>query len=187
MSSLIPSARDLREHLSDPDAHYEIVDGRIQEIPSKGMFSTLVGLRLCEQIASHVEPRRLGVVIFKALFILDASRPLLLRPDVAFVSAERWPLDRLIPEIGDWEVIPDLAIEVMSPNDVELDVQQKLKEYLAAGVKQVWHVRPLVRNVMVYRSLRDVKIFTAADQIEAENLLPGLRIDLGPIFRTTVG
>lgn len=147
-----------------------------------GIFSTFVALRLYTLLGSHVESRRLGTVVHEPLFILDSTRPLMRRPDVAFVSAERWPLDRPISETGDWEVMPDLAIEVISPNDVE----QKLKEYFHAGVKQVWHVRPLVWNVTVYRSLRDVKVFTADGQIEAEDLLPGFRMDLGPIFRTSV-
>ncbi|HEU5115309.1 MAG TPA: Uma2 family endonuclease [Isosphaeraceae bacterium] len=187
MSQVVPSQSldDPREQLSRPDAHYEILDGQVQEKPSMGIFSTLVSLRLYALLASHVDTEQLGAVVHEALFVLDANRPLKRSPDVAFVSAERWPLTRSIPAEGDWEVVPDLAIEVISPNDVERDIEGKLLEYFEAGVKQVWHVRPLVQNVTVYRSLRDVRIFTADDHIDAGELLPGFRAPLGPIFRAS--
>ena len=47
------------------------------------------------------------------------------RPDLAFVSAAKWPLDRLLPETGDWRIVPDLVVEVVSPNDVFQDVLSK--------------------------------------------------------------
>ncbi len=178
---------DPRALLSHTDALYEVVDDQVKEKRAMGMFSSLVAIRLFTLLQAFVEPHKLGAVFIETLFVLDAARPLKRRPDVAFVSAESWPLNRPVPEIGDGEVVPDLVIEVISPNDVEQDVNQKLKEYFAAGVKQVWHVRPLVQNVTVYRSLKDVKIFTAEDRIEPEDLLPGFRMDLGAIFRATMG
>lgn len=185
MSQLIQPREldDPREQLSHPDAHYEIVDGQVQEKPAMGTFASVVAHHLFKMIDPFVESRSLGFVVLEVLFTLDAVRPLRRCPDLAFISAERWPLDRPVPEEGDWEVVPDLAIEVISPNDVEKNIGRKLREYFDAGVKQVWHVRPLVQNVTVYRSLRDVHVFTADDEIIVEDLLPGFRLALGPIFR----
>src|SRR5437899_12541857 len=92
-----------------------------------------------KQDAFPVE-RLLGTVLIEGLFILDSEGDLRRRPDVAFVSAERWPLDRPIPEDGDWEVIPDLAIEVTSTYDLWDGVLAKMHEYFDKGVRQVWIV-----------------------------------------------
>ena len=76
------------------------------------------------------------------LFVLDAEHNLRRRPDVAFVSTARWPLDRALPETGDWDVVPDLAVEVISPNDVFKDVLAKVREYFHYGVQVVWVIAP---------------------------------------------
>jgi Uma2 family endonuclease len=55
---------------------------------------------------------------------------------VAFVSTERWPLERPIPEDGDWEVVPDLAVEVTSSHDLWDEVLAKMHEYFEKGVRQ---------------------------------------------------
>lgn len=187
MSQVIPpqTLDDPRKHLSRPDARYEVVDGQIKEKPEMGFFSTLVANRVFKMLESFVVAHGLGIVVIEMVFVLDAARPLKRCPDVGFVSTERWPLDKPGPKRGDWEIVPDLAIEVISPNDVEENVQDKLLEYFEAGVRQVWHVRPLVENVTVYRSLRDVKIYSAVDILEAEDLLPGFRMPLDTLFRAS--
>lgn len=84
------------------------------------------------------------------LFILDVTRDLRRRPDVAFVSAERWPLSHTFPETGDWNVVPDLAVEVLSPPDVVKDVLAKLREYFHYGVQVVWVIAPEEQQVYAY-------------------------------------
>ena len=73
---------------------------------------------------------RLGLVVFETLFVLD--RNLNRRPDVAFVSLERWPLERDVPTSNAWEVVPDLAIEVVSPTNRTDDDMEKIEEYFRA-------------------------------------------------------
>src|SRR5438132_9904411 len=80
---------------------YEVVNGQRVELPPVSAYSTLVGSRLQQDLGPFAAAHRLGIVVGEMLFILDAERNLRRRPDVAFVSTERWPLDRLIPEAGD--------------------------------------------------------------------------------------
>jgi Uma2 family endonuclease len=91
----------------------------------------------------YVEDKGLGTSVTAMLFVLDAEHDLRRRPHVAFVSAARWPLDRALPGTGDWDVVPDLAVEVISPNDVFKDVLAKVCEYFHYGVQVVWVIGEL--------------------------------------------
>src|SRR5439155_27091899 len=121
------------------EALYEVVDGQRVELPPMSSYATWIASRLQTRLDSFAELRKLGTVVDEMLFIFDAQRDIRRRPDVAFVSAARWPLDQPVPKTGDWEVVPDLAIEVISPNDTMEAVIAKLTEYFRFGVKQVWY------------------------------------------------
>src|SRR5207244_9611398 len=73
------------------------------------------------------------------------------RPDIAFVTNDRWPESTPIPYRGNpVDVVPDLAVEVVSPTDDAEALQEKVEEYLRAGVRLVWVVYPLVRKLFAY-------------------------------------
>lgn len=183
-----PTAAELQAVLSHPEAFFEVVDGEIVEKPKMSVFSQLVARRLYKLMDEVATAGRSGTVVHEWMFAIDADRPLKRRPDIAFVSYERWPADREVPEQGDWEVVPDLAIEVISPRDLSGEVALKIREYLRYGVKQVWVVHPESRAITVhYTSPRRIEEFEEGDILEGGPILPGLRITVGDLFRRTVG
>jgi Uma2 family endonuclease len=153
------------------------------------LYAAVVASRLDQRLGPFVDERRLGIVVTEALFIVDPKRNLRRRPDVAFVSAERWPLDRLIPETGDWEVIPDLAVEVVSPSDTWEEVLAKIDEYFEKGVRQVWIAAPVAQKVYLLDSPTRVHIltthFTSGQFLTPDSwfLTPGSRLLEGPAGR----
>jgi Uma2 family endonuclease len=102
---------------------------------------------------------------------------------VAFVSTARWPLDRALPETGDWDVVPDLAVEVISPNDIFKDVLAKVREHCHYGVQVVWVVAPEEQQVYVYDSPTHVRILTRQDELTGGEVVPGFRLPLGLLFQ----
>src|SRR5262245_45117941 len=86
------------------EALYEIVNGERVELPPMSAYATWIIGRLDHRLGPFAESHALGTVVPEMLFILDSERNLRRRPDVAFVSFERWPLGREIPETGDWAV-----------------------------------------------------------------------------------
>jgi Uma2 family endonuclease len=162
---------------------YEIINGQRVELPPMGAYASLIASWLHINMGSFVEAGRLGILAIETLFILDAKRNLRRRPDIAFVSTERWPPERPIPEQGDWEVIPDLAVEVSSPNDLLKDVLAKIEEYFAFGVRQVWLVVPTRQCVLVFDTAKEARILTAADELDGGILLPGFRLPLVSLFQ----
>lgn len=167
----------------DAESLYEVVNGVRVELPPMGAQSTWIATRLATRLAAFVEERRLGTVVVEMLFILDRNASLRRRPDVAFVSAKRWPLDRDPPAIGDWDVVPDLAVEVVSPNDEMENVLDKAGEYFEHGVQQVWVVVPGQRQVYVYDSLTDLRVVAESAELETR-LVPGWTLPLAVLFRS---
>jgi Uma2 family endonuclease len=164
------------------DSLYEVVDGIHVEQPAMSIYANRVATRLQRTLARVAEEGGLGTVTIESLFILDAESDLRRRPDVAFVSAATWPLDRPLPETGDWEVVPDLCIEVVSPHDLFDTVTRKLQEYFACGVREVWILWPEAREVHVYRSREQFKIHGEQATLISE-LLPGVRLPVADLFQ----
>ena len=104
------------------------------------------------------------------------------RPDVSFVSSSRWPLDRGIPRTSAWDVVPDLAVEVVSPTNTAEAVLAKLEEYFRAGTRLVWVVFPDQEKVYVYESPTTVRILQAGDDLDGGAVLPGFRYSLAELF-----
>jgi Uma2 family endonuclease len=103
------------------------------------------------------------------------------KPDVAFVSLDRFP-ERKLPRRKVLPIAPDLAVEILSEGNTTAEMDLKLKEYFAAGVKAVWYVEP---------DLRSVRVFTAADKhddiapdgvLRGGDVLPGFELSLTKLF-----
>jgi len=162
---------------------YEIVNGQRVELPPMSAYATWLASRLHGRLWPYAEDKGLGTSVTEMLFVLDAEHNLRRRPDVAFVSTTRWPLDRALPETGDWDVVPDLAVEVISPNDVFKDVLAKVREYFHYGVQVVWVIAPEERQVYVYDAPTHVRILTGQDELMGGEVVPGFRLPLGQLFQ----
>jgi Uma2 family endonuclease len=100
-------------------------------------------------------------------------------PDVGFVLSEREPGE---PVKGYFPGPPDLAVEVLSPDDRASEVLAKVRDWLAAGCRRVWVVDPRTRTVSVYRSPSEIVVLSESDTLTDEELLPGFHLPVGEIF-----
>ncbi len=165
------------EPLAPEESLYEVVRGQRVE-KSMSTLASLITATLFLHLGSFLLKHPCGRAWPETLFLLDVEANLRRRPDVAFVSKERWPLDKPIPKEGDWHVVPDLAVEVVSPNDRFQDVIAKMEEYFSYQVKEVWLVLPVQKQVYVYDSPTHVRILALGDELDASNVVPGFRIAL---------
>ena len=116
------------------------------------------------------------------LFMLLREKNLQRRPDLAFVSFERWPRGKPVPGTNAWEVVPNLAIEVISPTNSANEVIEKLDDYFAAGVQRVWVIYPLYGKFYDYSSPTSVRILTRTDTLTGADVLPGFELPLAELF-----
>jgi Uma2 family endonuclease len=93
------------------------------------------------------------------------------KPDVSFVRYGRFPGGEL-PK-GWAKVRPDLAVEVVSPNDVANEIDVKLVDYEKVGIPLIWVIYLVSRTVMVYRSDGSFSRLHEADELSGEDVIPG--------------
>ena len=88
-------------------------------------------------------------------------------PDISFLGNAKLAVEQVADGYSDQ--IPDLAIEITSPNDRDRDVQEKVGLYLAAGVPRVWVVRPELRTVAVHWPDRTTHTLRVGESLSAED------------------
>lgn len=163
----------------DPDKDYETFNGIPEEKAMAGALQGGVGARLIVLIGHHALIHQLGTVYGPdTTFKVEGQDRL---PDVSFVSVDRLPAEG--EPITAWDIVPDLAVEIVSPNDIYQKLMNKVFDYLDAGVQEVWLVAPESKTVTIYYSFTDVKILTERDALTCENLLPGFRCAVGDLFK----
>ena len=81
-----------------------------------------------------------------------------------------------------WDVVPDLAVEVVSPSDIAQNLLGKVKEYFQAGVRLVWVVYPIQRCIHVYEAWNRIRVVTETDELDGGEVLPGFRRSLDRLF-----
>jgi Uma2 family endonuclease len=174
-------ALDLEQRVEpelDPDRKYEIVNGKPEEKEMPGARHSEICGFLTVEIGIYLKSNLLGRLYPEASFQIGSNERI---PDLAFITSDRLPSEGA-PETK-WPISPDLAIEVISPNDLYEKVMIKTLEYLAAGVKQVWLVSPESRMILVYRSNTSITAFPLESELTCEDLLPGFRLPLGEVFK----
>lgn len=166
----------------DIEREFEVVDGNLEVKEMAGARHGGVTARLIGKLVTHVEDNFLGGVYTPdTTFQVGLNERL---PDIGFVAAER------IPEEGEpetkWMLAPDLAIEVISPNDMWEKVASKVRNYFTAGVREVWLVSPELETITIHHSPTHTTILTSEDELSSEELLPGFRCRVNEIFQPSV-
>ncbi len=167
---------------TDEHARYEIVNGQRVEMPPMGAYPNWVASLFLLALGSFAKAHQLGRATGETLFTLDPQANLRRRPDVSFVSYQRWPRRRQVPTSAAWDVVPELLVEVVSPNDLFEEVVGKVGEYFRAGVLLVWVVLPSEKQVYVYESPTRIRVLTHTEELDGGTVLPGLRLPLAPLF-----
>ena len=99
---------------------------------------------------------------------------------MAYFSHERWPRDRSIPSYVD--IVPDLAVEVQSPNDSRREIDDKARMWLDHGVRLVWAIHPDTRTVDVFRADGSESTLGAGDTLEGWEVIPGFSCAVSQLF-----
>ncbi len=156
---------------------YEFVNGKLEKKEMPTAKHSGIATRTIGGLGVFSKQNNFGRVYGNTIFQIGANRRI---PDVAFVSASK------IPQSGEpldiWNFAPDLAIEVISPSERHNKVEQKIREYFAAGVTRVWKIVQEFKTLTIYFSMTETKILTEDDVITCEEILPGFSLKLSDIF-----
>jgi len=167
--------------MPDDGSRYELIRGEVKKMTPAGGKHGAIVVNLTLPLGSFVKSRQLGVVFgaetgFKILSNPDTVRA----PDIAFIRTDRIPSSG-IPD-SFWEGAPDLAVEVLSPRDTIRDVEEKVADWLSAGVKLVWVIDPKQRVVHVHRPGSKSLTLTERDVLDGKGVVPGFRCGIAEIL-----
>jgi len=160
---------------------YELIQGELKTMTPAGSRHGKISARVGRLLDQFVSEKKLGEVFgAETGFILRRNPDTVRAPDAAFVSANRIPAEG-IPS-GYWPGAPDLAVEVVSPDDKAVEIKTKVREYFQAGARLVWIIYPETREVDVFRSAHESLNLSAQDNLEGDEVIPGFLCSVAKLF-----
>lgn len=159
----------------------ELVDGELYMPPAPNSKHQSIVVNLVTMLERHVRDRGLGRVFVSPLdVVLDRTRPLVLQPDLMFISTQR--LSIVGPRI---EGAPDLVVEILSPGSAVRDRTEKSVWYGQYGVREYWLVDPEARAIEVRRlsaeGYETLGLYSTGQTLTSA-VLSGLQLPIDPIF-----
>ena len=165
------------------DCFYEVIDGQIVELPPMGVYEC--------GIASLLASAPSGRSIRPGSWAVWSSRRC--SGSTARASSSAAPTWPSCPRRGGrstgscpgaeaWDIVPDLAVEVVSESNSANEIALKLVDYFRAGTEQVWVIYPAIRQVYLYANPTSVRILAEPGEIDGGDLIPGFRLPLSELF-----
>jgi Uma2 family endonuclease len=161
---------------------YELVNGELIDMGNSGALHGYTCSLLVMTLMNYILPRGLGV-------ILDSSTAFTMKngnkrsPDISFVSRDKLKGLTELPD-GFLDGAPDLAIEVLSPNNTIAEIDQKIVEYFENGSRLVWVINLKLHYVLVYRSaLEPDRLLKQSDSLDGEDVIAGFTMPLFELFQ----
>ncbi len=180
IAATLPGSQPQRD---EDKPFFEIIDGQRVALPPRSILASRVASKLHGLLGIYLCSNPLGEVLMAMLYHLPLPGNRNRRPTVAFVSTQT--IADAPAQLGSenaWGVLPELMVEVVSPNDLAEEIMERVVEYFTAGTKIVWVVYPTHRLVYVYESQRQVRILGDTDDLDGGTLLPGFRLPLASLF-----
>lgn len=167
--------------LPDDGQRHELVYGELRTMAPSGGEHGRVTSNVHDSLSPYVRARRLGRAFAAETGFLLAQGPDLVRaPDVAFVRRERVEAAGRVR--GYWPGAPDLAVEVVSPNDRPGDIDEKVRTWLAHGTAMVAVVYPDERRVRLHEPGHQPRDLTETDSLDGGAVVPGWTVQVRDFF-----
>jgi len=172
------TAQEFDNYPFEEDKRYELDEGELIEMTRPTYKHNRVLKKLIVEMDLYFRKNQIGeVLISENLYALSPNTRR--APDAAVILGDRHEElknAKVIP------IIPEIAAEVLSPTETPRTIHRKLKQYFAAGVKEVWLIDPDVREIEIWKgpSLPD-PVLTSGDVL-ASALLPGFALPLEELF-----
>lgn len=175
---------ELWELISESDEYKlaELINGELIVAGGSGGQSTVIGGFMLRKIGNFVDEHKLGYVTgADGHFIFSEEPPVAVIPDVAFVSKDKMP--KPVPREF-LNIIPNIAVEVISPTDRAKDIRQKIETYLKYGTQLIWIVYPASQQVDIHRQSDKTHTETLRieDTLSGENVLSEFKLSVKDIF-----
>jgi Uma2 family endonuclease len=169
------------EALPDDGKRYELIDGELREMAPTVNWHGEVESNLVIRLGGHVQTHGLGrVSCGEVLFIVRRDPDRVRAADIAFILQERVPPLEARQHI--MEVIPDLVVEILSKSETIEEVNDRIDDWLGAGVRMLWIVDPYRRTVTIFRPGHDPTLVGEHGILEGDSVVSGFRCPVAELF-----
>jgi Uma2 family endonuclease len=172
----------LEEYLALPakeGVSYEYDEGRLIEVPAHNLENAEIQGKVVQLVRNFIDTAGLPFIVAGPTgFWLTPELERI--PDVCLIRRDKAAAMEVFH--GSRRGAPDLAVEIVSPNENAAELERKIDQYLTAGVAAVVVLYPQSRVVWLYRAGGEAKRLGAGDALEVPVLLPGLRIPIAELF-----
>ena len=158
----------------------ELVDGKVIQMSPAGRQHGVVAGRILGYIFQYLLTRPLGELYAAETGFIFPNGKTVRAPDVMFLSSVR--ITPELSETGFVGIVPDFAVEVVSPEQPFAKMVEKVESYLKIGLKLAWIVEPDDQTIHVYKPSTPVQVFHLDDTLSCENILPGFELKVRHIF-----
>ena len=167
--------------MPDDGKNYELVKGELVEMPSPGFMHEFVTAQFISNFNYFVRRNNLGIVVGGPGIYIERGPDTVRAPDCAFVSHER--ITAPLPDRGYvFGLIPDLAVEVVSPDYPTAGAQARARMWLDAGVRLALLAYIATREIVAYGEDGTVRRFGSGDVFDCEPVLSGFTCPVADIF-----
>lgn len=166
-------------HMPDDGYKYELVRGRLIRMSPPGARHGIVAMAIGARLNAHVRAHKIGVAGTEVGFKLESNPDTVRAPDIVFFRQDHIPPR---DARGYYEGAPDLAVEVLSPDDRPAEVAEKIDEYLTYGTPAVVVIDPRKCTVVVHRRLTPPLALTLDDVLDLDDVVTGFRCQVREIF-----
>jgi Uma2 family endonuclease len=159
----------------------ELIYGELVMKSPAGFGHGEIALRIGRFLGNFVEEHDLGAVLAAETgFLVERSPDLVRAPDASFVRKDRVPKtawSKFFPGV------PDLAVEVISPDDTKREIAEKVNMWLAHGTTSCWVADPATMTLNIHRIGQKPVRLTVRDKISDEPAIPGFVLSVSKIFK----
>ena len=166
--------------LPSGDVRYELHDGNLIIMSPPGYRHARIGSRFAAALLDLGEKLGHGEACDEVGVLLRRNPDHLVGPDAAFIASASCP-PRLSPE-GYLLTVPELVVEVRSKNDTQPEIDEKVRDYLAAGAGLVWVADPATRTITVCRPKLAPVVLAVGDTLTADSLIPGFAVPVADLL-----
>lgn len=175
-----PTTADELLVLPDDGFKHELVRGELRTMTPPGFEHGRMALVIGGLLSAHAAASGTGIAVGETGFLIEADPDTVRAPDAAFVGRER--VDAVGPTCKYWPGAPDLAVEVVSPNDTFHEVQEKALHWIAAGTTAVLVLDPAERTATVYRAGGEARVHGVGERLDLDDAVPGFAVGVAELF-----
>jgi Uma2 family endonuclease len=170
---------DLIRLNDDEGHHYELIHGTLVE-KALGSWEGFLATWIATQFHIYLMSNEIGAA-FGDNVPLVFSPQLVYIPDAGFISASRLSAGKPPEERPLLEMVPNLAVEVISVSNTRREMERKLESYFSCGVEEVWYVYPKLLQVYQFVAGQEPRIL-GMDGALISDLLPGFSLAVKTLF-----